>query len=417
LYFPRWGWHRSGFATARMTSPRLFSLLLLLGSLTARAAVLPGFSVKLLGATSGFATSIVVDSKGAIYYSTTKGDIFRFAGGQSTFVARVDTVANGDSGLLGMALRDDHTAAVHYTTPAITADVVSLIDLDRGAETILHSFVCDPDVPERGVPAEHHGGNPTVGSDGSVFVGIGDFNNGFLAPDLKWNAGKIFRVHPNGAAELFARGFRNPFDMSWDAAHERLIATDNGVSTDDEINIVTAGGYYGWPETMGSHPPVEGAVPPVYTFPSVVAPTGLVALSGRNEILRHGYLLGAFVTSAIYYVPDIDARPLPPPIELESGEAKFVIDVAEGPDGRIYFVAANGVYELTVPARGDCNGDALVNFADYELLRSLVADGPRLMTAPSSGTWGCDVNGDGTIDAEDVAMLVARLHLRVRAVR
>ena len=70
-----------------------------------------------------------------------------------------------------------------------------------------------------------------------------------------------------------------------------------------------------------------------------------------------------------------------------------------------------------MPARGDCNGDALVNFADYELLRSLVADGPRLMTATSSGTWGCDLNGDGILDAEDVAMLIARLHLRVRAVR
>jgi len=44
----------------------------------------------------------------------------------------VDTVANGDSGLLGMALRDDHTAAVHYTTPAVTADVVSLETLRLG---------------------------------------------------------------------------------------------------------------------------------------------------------------------------------------------------------------------------------------------------------------------------------------------
>ncbi len=399
-----------------MTS-RLSLLLFLLGSFAARAAVLPGFGVKLLGTTSGFPTSIVVDSKGTIYYSTTKGDIFRFAAGQSTFVARIDTAAVGDSGLLGMALRDDHTVAVHYTTPEITADVVSLIDLDTGAETILHSFDGDPDVPERGVPAEHHGGNPTVGTDGSVFVGIGDFNNGFLAPDLHWNAGKIWRVHPSGAVELFARGFRNPFDMSWDAARQRLIATDNGVSADDEINIVTAGGDYGWPMTMGNHPPVDGAVPPVYTFPSVVAPTGLLALSGRNDMLRHGYLIGAFVTSAIYYVPDIDARPLPAPIELQSGEAKFVIDIAEGPKGEIYFVAANGVYQLTVPARGDCNGDQLVNVADYELLRSLVAGGPRLLTTTSSGTWGCDVNGDGTLDAEDVAMLVARLHLRLRAVR
>jgi len=397
------------------------SLLLLLSSFTARAAVLPGFAVKFLGATSGFATSIAVDSKGLIYYTTTSGDVFRFAEGQSTLVAHVVTDADGDSGLLGMALRDDDTAAVHYTTPNQTADVVSLIDLRTGDETVVHSFVCDVEVPERGAPAEHHGGNPAIGGDGTIFVAIGDYNNGTLAPDLKWNAGKIFRVHPNGEAELFARGFRNPFDMSWDAARQRLIATDNGTAVDDEINIVTAGGYYGWPQTMGNGPAIDGAVPPIYSFPTVVAPTGLVALSGRNPILRRGYLLGAFVTSAIYFIPDIDARPLPPPIALIEDETKFVIDVAEGPGGEVYFVAANGIYRLTVPMRGDCNGDLSVNVADFELLRAMVAGGPRPVTAASTegihGTWGCDVNGDGLIDIADVAQLLARLHLRVRAVR
>src|SRR5438067_1043129 len=111
---------------------RLSFLLFVLGSFAARAAVLPGFAVKFLGATAGFASSIVVDSKGTIYYSTTKGDVFRFAGGQSTLVTSVNTAAVGDSGLLGMALRDDHTAAVHYTTPMITADIIALIDLDTG---------------------------------------------------------------------------------------------------------------------------------------------------------------------------------------------------------------------------------------------------------------------------------------------
>src|SRR5262245_3861918 len=99
--------------------PQLFSVVLLLGSL-ASADVLPGFAVKRLGSPSGFPTSVAVDWRGTIYYTTTKGDIFRFDDGQSTLVAHVSTVADGDSGLLGMALRDDHTAAVHYTTPKIT---------------------------------------------------------------------------------------------------------------------------------------------------------------------------------------------------------------------------------------------------------------------------------------------------------
>ncbi len=404
-----------------MKSSPLLSLLLLLCSSIAPAAVVPGFSVKFLGAPSGFPTSIVVDSRGTIYYTTTKGDVFRFADGQSMPVAHVNTEANGDSGLLGMALRDDLTAVVHYTTPNQTADVISSIDLTTGAETILHSFVCDVDVPQRGSSSEHHGGNPTVGADGSIFFGIGDYNNGNLAPDMKWNAGKIFRIHPNGEAEVFASGFRNPFDMSWDAPRQRLIATDNGEAVDDEINIVTAGGFYGWPFTMGNGPPVAGAIPPIYTFPMIIAPTGLAALDGRNPILRNGYLLASFVTSAIYFIPDIDARPLPAPIALIEGETKYIIDVTEGPGGEVYFVAPGGIYKLNVPLRGDCNGDGVVSAADYELLLAMIASGPRPMTAASTGgvrgTWGCDVNGDGLIDARDAAQLRDRLNLRLRAVR
>src|SRR2546428_6428235 len=123
------------------------------------AAVLPGFRVQTVGTTAGFASSIAIDSHGTIYYTTTNGNLFRFLNGQSTLVSHVNTVAVGDSGLLGLALRDDNTAIVHYTTPGQVSDVISAIDLVRGTETITHSFVCDKDLPMLGSPPEHHGGN------------------------------------------------------------------------------------------------------------------------------------------------------------------------------------------------------------------------------------------------------------------
>ncbi len=313
-------------------------------------AALPGFGVRLLGSTAGFATSIAVDSRGTIYYTTTSGNIFRFVDGESTLAAHVATEAVGDSGLLGMALRDDDTAIVHYTTPGQTADIVSAIDLTTGKETVLHSFVCDKDMPQRGSPTEHHGGNPHVASDGSIFVGIGDYGGRAIAAMPEWNAGKIFRIFPHGSVEQFARGLRNPFDMAWDAAHQRLIVPDNGDLANDEINIVHDGDYCGWPYTMGNAPPIDGAVAPLYTFPIVVAPTGLAALSGRNAALKSGYLLAAFVARALYYIPDIDARPFPDPIPLIQRETDSIIDVAEEPDGDIDFVTGNAVYRLVVPA-------------------------------------------------------------------
>jgi len=391
-------------------------------SSSANASALPGFRVQLLGSTAGFASSVAVDSRGTVYYTTTAGSLFRLDGGNSILVARVLTEAIGDSGLLGMALLDDRTAVVHYTTPGEGYDLVSKIDLTDGTETVVQRFVGDLSLPGRDVPPEHHGGNPTVGADGSIFVGIGDYGGGQIAALPEWNGGKVFRIHPDGHTEQFARGFRNPFDMIWDDARERLILCDNGPAVDDEINLVTAGGNYGWPYTVGNNPPIEGDIPPRYVFPQVIAPTGMAGLNGRNSALPRGFLVGAFVTKAIYYVRDIDAEPLPAPIPLIQGETGFVIDVAQAGNGDVYFVTGNALYRLLTPARGDCNGDGLVDGKDVSALMLELGDGSleavtRAQEGSYAGSWGCDVNGDGMISWNDVLPLLELVAKRPRPVR
>lgn len=402
---------------------RRFLLILLLAT-AANASTLPGFRVQLLQGVPGFVTSLAVDSHGTLYYSIKSGDILRFgvpetALGKGTVVAHVPTEANGNSGLIGLALRDDNTAIVHYTTPRQTYDVVSAINLTTGAETEIHRFVCDKDVAERGASSEHHGGNLVAASDGSIFLAIGDYGFPYLAPQPEWNAGKVWRILPDGAVVQFARGFRNPFDLAWDAATQRIILTDNGDVIDDEIDVVAKGDDCGWPFTAGNQPPVAGTRPPVYTFPIVVAPTGLAPLSGRNPILRRGYLLGSFVTKGLYYVPDVYAQPVPDPVAVIQGETDPIIDVVEGPNGNLYFATGFGIYKLNVPRRGDCNGDGVVDAADLAALGKELADGPHPMTAAQDGTyrgsWGCDVNGDGMIDARDLVALAGMV--RGRAVR
>lgn len=420
----------------------LLPSFLLLLALSANAAVLPGFSVTPLGPTAGFLTSLVADSRGTIAYTTLDGGIYRFQLGadgkyQSVLLARVDTVAIGNSGLLGMALRDDQTAAVHYTAPnrganreilPTLADVVSSIDLRTGRETVLHTFPGNNDQPAASTYDEHHGGNPTVAPDGSIFVAIGDYGVSDLAAQPRWNAGRVFQVFPDGTAREYAKGFRNPFDLAWDSLHKALIVPDNGNSRattvppetpDDEINVIHFGDDAGWPYTSGHGAPVAGATPPVYVFPNTIAPTGMVALDGRNPILQHGILLCGFVTKAIYYVPDISVRPMPPPIALVKGETSILIDVTEGGTGEIFFATPMMIYRLNVPERGDCNGDGLVNMGDVAAVMAQLGAGSHeisdvLKTAPP-GTFGCDVNGDGIIDGTDVAALMNQLHLRTRA--
>lgn len=386
---------------------------------TANASTLPGFRVQLLRGVPGFVTSLATDSHGTLYYSIKSGDVIRFGTNTDTVVAHVSTLAVGNSGLIGLALRDDNTAIVHYTTPELTYDVVSSVDLSTGVETEIHRFVCDKDVAERSVSSEHHGGNLTIAPDGSIFLAIGDFGGALIAPDPAWNGGKVWRILPDGSVVQFARGLRNPFDLAWDAATQRVILTDNGDVNDDEINVVAQGDDCGWPFTAGHEPPVAGTRAPVYVFSTVMAPTGLAPLSGKNPILHHGYLLGTYVAQALYYVPDVYAQPVPDPVAVIQGESDPIIDVTEGPDGTIYFASGFGIYKLIVPARGDCNGDGVIDSADVTALAEVLVDGPRPMTAAQNAavraSWGCDANGDGMIDGRDLATLAGMV--RGRAVR
>ena len=384
------------------------------------AATLPGFRLETVADVPGVVSSIVTDSRGTIYATATSGWIYRIDHGDAVPVASLPTHEGGNGGLLGMALLDDHTAAVHYTTwsgERVLDDVVSTVDFATGAETVLHSFACDIEVRERGASDEHHGGNPTIGENGEIFVGIGEYNDFELAQKPEWNGGKIFRLDRSGNVVQFARGVRNPYDLAWDPDLDRLVLADNGPVGGDELHVIEQGANCGWPDAIGNGD---------YVFPQTVAPTGLVRLKrDANAMLRRGYLVGAFVTRALYYFPDLASRPIADPLPIASGLDQFVIDVTQAPNGDIYLatmlMSESRIQRLHVPARGDCNGDGFADYGDLGSLTSELEDGnphPTVTAQDGSypGAWGCDVNSDSLIDSKDLSALT-RLLSRRRAVR
>jgi glucose/arabinose dehydrogenase len=420
-----------------MTFLRPWFALFLVAS-SAGAATLPGFRVETLARSPGFVSSVVSDSKGTIYFTTTDGWIHRVDGDQATPIASLPTHDGGNGGLLGMALLDDRTAVVHYTTwdngsgelARVLDDVVSYVDLDDGAETVLYTFVCDINHRANGASSEHHGGNVTVGPNGAVFVGIGEYGGHIIAQMPEWNGGKIWRIDAAGNTTQWALGMRNPYDLAWDPELGRVVVADNGEDGGDELNVVGQGENCGWPVTYGSNPPMEGALAPAYVFPQTVAPTGLVRLDGANPLLRRGYLVGAFVTRAIYYFPSVAPTmeaPAPHPVAIVDGFDEFVIDVTQAPNGDILFATAgaagSAIRRLQVPLRGDCNGDGVTDSRDVLPLMREINDGPpqRHATVDAqsgtyNGSWGCDANVDGLIDTRDLDALSLLLHGRRRAV-
>lgn len=131
----------------------------------------------------------------------------------------------------------------------------------------------------------HNGGALAFGRDGMLYIGLGDgggrddegpghsaAGNGQALGDQNL-LGKILRIDPHGttgangrygvpsdnpfidgpgAGEIFAYGFRNPYRMAFDHGTGELIVGDVGQRDIEEIDIVVAGGNYGWPVKEGT---------------------------------------------------------------------------------------------------------------------------------------------------------------------
>ena len=139
----------------------------------------------------------------------------------------------------------------------------------------------------------HDGGAVNFGPDGMLYVSLGDGGGaddqdlqGFIGGPIVGHGcigngadpsnvlGTVLRIDPLGnnsangnygippdnpfvgvegfVDEIFAYGFRNPFRFSFDSLTGDLYLADVGQNDIEEVNIVVAGGHYGWNVLEGS---------------------------------------------------------------------------------------------------------------------------------------------------------------------
>lgn len=192
----------------------------------------------------------------------------------------------GELGLLGLVFHPDYETNgfffVYYTTTGgaphrerVSRFQVSAGDpdaADGSSEKILIEF--DDDF------GNHNGGGLCFGADGYLYVSTGDEGDGGDPHNNAQNRavffGKILRLDVDqnvntipyygipadnplvGNAsgfreEIFARGFRNPWRIAYDAATNRLWVADVGQGSFEEIDVVESGKNYGWDCREGKH--------------------------------------------------------------------------------------------------------------------------------------------------------------------
>jgi glucose/arabinose dehydrogenase len=275
------------------------------------------------------------------------------AGGDVREVGRIDGVsASGEAGLHGLAVDDNRLYAFFAAgteNRIVRFDLLGEAgDLSLGEEaTILD-----------GLPTAnfHNGGRLAFGPDGMLYATLGDTGDRSSAQDEEVLSGKILRMTPEGEIPddnpfgdslVYSMGHRNPQGIGWDD-DGKMYASEFGQDTWDELNIIEAGGNYGWAEVEGiaggngdgtSSGGSDGTdngsgdfIDPVQQWsPDEASPSGLA-------VTDDSILIAGLRGERLHQVPLADLKSSS---ELWTGEHGRLRDVVEAPDGSLLVLTNN----------------------------------------------------------------------------
>jgi glucose/arabinose dehydrogenase len=306
-------------------------------------------------------------------------------------------VSGGEQGLLGLAF-DPAFPVVEDVYLSYTG-----ADIDGNLFSVLSRFALLPSggglspSSEEGIlvaPQDftnHNGGNIAFGSDGYLYLGLGDGGSGNdpndRAQDTTNLLGAMVRIDidtgspyaiptgedgnpfatnatcPLGFAtggeacpEIFAWGLRNPWRFSFDRQTGQLWAGDVGQGAWEEVDRIAVGDNLGWKIREGAHcrPPTTdcdttGLVDPVTEYDRSLGSSitgGFVYRGSAMPDLVGWYVFGDFVSGRIFAVT-ADSPIGTAPTELLDTEIN-IASFAEDNDGELYIVDYGGsIWQIT----------------------------------------------------------------------
>ncbi|MBT52367.1 MAG: hypothetical protein CMF72_03005 [Mameliella sp.] len=315
---------------------------------------------------------------GSILVTEREGALLRIDGDTRTEVRGAPkVVADGQGGLLDVLVpRDFATSRELFFTYAKRQGF-------RGSGTAVYRARLSEDGTRledgttifeiaRGTGGGYHFGSRLVeGSDGHLFLTVGDRGDGPKAQDLSMHNGSVLRITRDGAPapgnpfvdtddalpEIWSYGHRNPQGAAVDASGQ-LWAVEHGAKGGDEVNRIDPGVNYGWPvisygvdydgSKLGQGTAKDGMAQPVHYWDPSIAPSGMGFYDGDVADWSGNAFIGSLKFD---YISRLSGDPLTEVEQIKSDETLRVRDVDTGPDGALWFLSVgNGALYRLVPA-------------------------------------------------------------------
>lgn len=306
--------------------------------------------------------SIVFDQAETMYFTERPGRLQMLRKGEikPALIAEIDEVRHrGEGGLMGLALHPNFQSnrwlylSYTFSGSAGLANRVVRYQLKEGKLTDRKDIVSF--LPGSSV---HNGCRIRFGPDGKLYITTGDAAERSIAQEMNSLGGKILRLNDDGSipqdnpfprSPIFALGFRNPQGIDWHPPTGVLFETEHGPSGfdgpggGDEVNVVERGKNYGWP-VIHHNQTKQGMESPLLEYTPAVAPaSGTFYRGGAFPQFKNNFFFGCLRGQRIQRVVVDESNPRKVLLEepLLLNEFRRIREVAEGPDGSIYFSTSN----------------------------------------------------------------------------
>ncbi|MGB7070429.1 MAG: PQQ-dependent sugar dehydrogenase [Pyrinomonadaceae bacterium] len=220
----------------------------------------------------------------------------------------------------------------------------------------------EPKVIIEDIPSapNHAGMRARFGPDGKLYITAGDSTDRAIAQQMGSLGGKTLRINDDGGIppdnpfvnqkvarpEIWSVGHRNAQGLAWQPGSGIMFQTEHGPSGfdgpggGDEVNIVEKGKNYGWP-TIHHRQSQAGLEPPLLEYSPACAPASAMFYNGAEfPAFKGNFFFGCLRGQRIIRVV-LDGRKVVSQEDLLSGDYGRIREMAEGPDGYIYFSTSN----------------------------------------------------------------------------